>query len=156
MLLEEICIIGSDWPNKLSYANFSRLTTSKFKNRSEKGSVRSGIDRRTFRLRDPDAYRCATIATVTPVTSSLNRHTRRFNPRAWPFTWFSSRTRQEAYSFSWKIKLLKRFPELLQLGFYLWRHVVFVLNPARAWLRSIAGPFVYESRTHTVAPPLLR
>ena len=79
---EEICIIGSDWPNKLSYANFNRLTTSKFKNRSEKGSVRSGNDRRTFRFQDPDAYRCATIATVTPVTSSLNRHTRRFNPRA--------------------------------------------------------------------------
>ena len=75
MLLEEICIIGSDWPNKLSYAKRKR-------NRSENGSVRSGIDRRTFRLRVPDAYRCATIATVTPVTSSLNRHTRRLNPRA--------------------------------------------------------------------------
>ena len=75
MLSEEICIIGSDWPNKLSYAK-------RKKNRSEKSSVRPGIDRRTFRLRVPYAYRCATIATVTPVTSSLNRHTRRFNPRA--------------------------------------------------------------------------
>ena len=147
MLSEEICIVGSDWPNKLSYAK------EKKKNRSEKGSVRSGIDCRTFRLRVPDAYPCATIATVTPVTSSLNRHTRRFNPRAWPFTWFNSRTRQEAYLFSWKMKLPKRFPDLLQLRFSLWRQIVFVLNPARAWLRSIAGPFVYESRTHTVAPP---
>ena len=39
------------------------------------------IDRRTFRFWVPDAYRCATIATVTPVTSSLGRHARRFNPR---------------------------------------------------------------------------
>ena len=39
------------------------------------------IDRRTSRLRVPDAYRCATIATVTQVTSSQNRHTRRFNSR---------------------------------------------------------------------------
>ena len=75
MLSEEICIIGSDWPNNISYAK-------RKKNRNEKGSVRSGIDRRTFRLRVPDAYRCATIATVTPVTSSLHRHRRRFKPRA--------------------------------------------------------------------------
>ena len=85
MLSGEICIIGSHWPNKLSYA------TEEKRNRSEKGSVRSGIDRRTFRLRVPDAYRCATIATVTPVRSSLNRRTRRFksrtrHPPAWEKT----------------------------------------------------------------------
>ena len=57
--------------------------------------------------------------------SSLNRHTRRFNPRAWPFTWFNSRTRQEAYLFSWKTKLPKRFPDLIQLRFSLWRHTLF-------------------------------
>ena len=126
MLSEKNSIIGSDWPNKLSYAK------RKKKNRSEKASVRSGIDRRTFRLRVPDSYRCATISTVTLVTSSLNRHTRRFNPRAWPFTWFNSCTRQEAYLFSWKIKLPKRFPDLLQFRFSLWQHIVFALNPARA------------------------
>ena len=95
MLSEEICIIGSDWPNKLSYAKRKKRTGVK--------KFRSG--------RESHAYRWATIATVTPLTSSLNRHTRRFNPRAWPFTWFNSRTRQEVYLFSWKIKLPKRFPD---------------------------------------------